>query len=76
MRSSGFWAGVFACLQLQHVFGSPMPQAAPATSLVTDFSTVPAPTVPIGGQGSFVSVDPTSKLFNINGKTQYFAGTW
>ncbi|KAL9593857.1 MAG: hypothetical protein Q9219_007353 [cf. Caloplaca sp. 3 TL-2023] len=51
-----------------------MPQAAPATSLVPDFSTVPALAVTIGGQGSFISVDPTSKLFDINGKTQYFAG--
>ncbi|KAL8823949.1 MAG: hypothetical protein Q9170_008286 [Blastenia crenularia] len=68
--------GFVALLQLQDVLGKPISQAAGASSkLISDYSTAPAPTVQIGASADFISIDSTSKIFKINGKTQYFAGT-
>lgn len=67
---------IIALLQSHGVLGIPTPQTSNTSpNLISDYSSAPAPTVPIGGSGNFVSIDKTSSVFNINGKTQYFAGT-
>ena len=61
-------------LEINHVLAAPPLLAARGSSNLVDFSKVPAPTVPIGTTGDFVSVDSSTKLFNIGGKPQNFVG--
>ncbi|KAL8996345.1 MAG: hypothetical protein Q9169_004111 [Polycauliona sp. 2 TL-2023] len=73
--STAFSIGLLSLLQLHTIYGSPVPQAADGKSGLVEFSAAPAPKVAIGGSGDFVSIDSASKLFKIEGKTQYFTGT-
>ncbi|KAL8715733.1 MAG: hypothetical protein Q9220_000400 [cf. Caloplaca sp. 1 TL-2023] len=75
LRSS-LISAFFTLSQVSNVFGIPTPQSGGGvTSKLVAFNAAPAPTVPIGGQGAFVSIDAATKLFNIGGKAQKFAGT-
>ncbi|KAL8948322.1 MAG: hypothetical protein Q9222_005483 [Ikaeria aurantiellina] len=67
---------IFAFGQLSNVLGSPTPQPGGGVpSKLVAFNAAPAPAVPFGGEGAFVSIDAATKLFNISGKVQKFAGT-
>ncbi|KAI4183957.1 MAG: hypothetical protein L6R41_005068 [Letrouitia leprolyta] len=67
---------IFALCSFHDASCIPTPQASNTSpKLISDYGSAPAPTVPIGGPGDFVSVNKTSNVFNINGTTQYFAGT-
>lgn len=66
---------IFALCSFHDASCIPTPQASNTSpKLISDYGSAPAPTVPIGGPGDFVSVNKTSNVFNINGTTQYFAG--
>lgn len=69
--------GVLALFRSQTVLALPAPQGlGKASALISNYNAAPAPTVPIGGSGNFVTIDKATKLFNLGGKPQYFSGVY